>query len=118
LKFTQRVVEHAAKRGNSVIVGRGSPHFLRDRQDTLRVFLYAPKETKVQRLLTRGKTQNEAEQLADSVDQERGEFVQKYFRVKWPARNLYHAMINTAIGDAAVVHMIQELIKAVDTTQS
>src|ERR1700747_698194 len=29
LKFTQRVVEHAAKRGNSVIVGRGSQHFLK-----------------------------------------------------------------------------------------
>jgi len=116
LKFTQRVVEHAAKRGNSVIVGRGSQHFLRDRQDTLRVFLYAPKEAKVQRLLIRGKNQNEAEHLADSVDQERAEFIQKYFGVKWPARNLYHAMINTAIGDAAVVHMILELIKAVDTT--
>jgi cytidylate kinase len=116
LKFTQRVVEHAAKRGNSVIVGRGSQHFLRNRQDTLRVFLYAPKEAKVQRLLTRGKDQNEAEHLADSVDQERAEFIQKYFGVKWPARNLFHAMINTAIGDAAVVHMILELIKAVDTT--
>src|ERR1700688_3382519 len=71
LKFTERVVEHAAKRGNSVIVGRGSQYFLKNRQDTLRLFLYAPRENKVRRLLARGKSQNEAEQLADSVDQER-----------------------------------------------
>src|SRR5579862_8834104 len=58
LKFTQRVVEHAAKRGNSVIVGRGSQHFLRNRQDTLRLFLYAPKENKVRRLMARGKSQS------------------------------------------------------------
>src|SRR5580704_14374389 len=68
LKITERVIQHAAKTGNSVIVGRGSQHFLRDRQDTLRVFLYASKEAKVQRLLARGKSQSEAEQLVDSVD--------------------------------------------------
>ena len=54
LKITERVVQHAAKTGNSVIVGRGSQHFLRSRLDTLRVFLYAPREDKVRRLLARG----------------------------------------------------------------
>src|ERR1700681_3484862 len=65
LRIAERVVQHAAKRGNSVIVGRGSQHFLRDRQDTVRVFLYAPREDKVRRLIARGKTQVEAEQLVD-----------------------------------------------------
>src|SRR6266403_3450412 len=41
VRITESVVQHAAKRGNCVIVGRGSQHFLRDRQDTLRLFLYA-----------------------------------------------------------------------------
>jgi hypothetical protein len=77
LKFTERVVQHAAKAGNSVIVGRGSQHFLKDRPDTLRVFLYAPRDNKVRRLLARGKSQNEAEQRVDSVDQERADFIQR-----------------------------------------
>src|SRR5580704_16858952 len=68
LKFTERVVQHAAKAGNSVIVGRGSQHFLRDRADTLRVFLYAPREAKVRRLMARGKSEKEAQQLVDTVD--------------------------------------------------
>src|SRR5271169_5316908 len=55
LKITERVVQHAAKSGNAVIVGRGAQHFLRDRQDTLRLFLYAPREDKVGRLMARGK---------------------------------------------------------------
>ena len=114
LKFTERVVEHAAKRGNSVIVGRGSQYFLRDHADTLRVFLYAPKEDKVRRLLARGKSPKEAEQLADSVDQERADFIRKYFGVEWPHRTLYHAMINTAIGNEAVVRMILEFVKTLD----
>jgi cytidylate kinase len=115
LKITERVVQHAAKTGNSVIVGRGSQHFLRTRPDTLRVFLYAPREDKVRRLLARGKSQNEAQQLVDTVDRERADFIQKYFHVEWPDRAIYHSMINTAIGHQPVVQMILDLIKVIDT---
>jgi hypothetical protein len=106
MKTTQRVVQHAAEKGNSVIVGRGSQQFLKDRADTLRIFVYAAREEKVRRLLARGKTQGEAEQLVDTVDRERADFIQKYFHVEWPDRAIYHAMLNTAIGDDAVVRMI------------
>lgn len=111
LKFTEQVVQHAAKTGSSVIVGRGSQQFLRNRSDTLRVFLYAPRENKVRRLLARGKSEQEAQQLVDTVDRERIDFIQKYFHVEWPDRAVYHAMINTAIGDQAVMHMILDLMK-------
>lgn len=114
LKITERVVQHAAKSGESVIVGRGSQHFLRDRPDTLRVFLYATRENKVRRLLARGKSEKEAQQLVDTVDRERADFIQKYFRVEWPDRAIYHTMINTAIGDEAVVHLILDFMKTVD----
>src|ERR1700747_977480 len=43
LKITERVVQHVAKTGNCVIVGRGSQHFLRTRPDIARLFLYAPR---------------------------------------------------------------------------
>jgi cytidylate kinase len=114
LKFTERVVQQAAKTGNSVIVGRGSQHFLRNRPDTLRVFLYAPREDKVRRLLARGKSAREAEQLVDTVDRERIDFIQKYFNVEWPDRAVYHTLINTAIGDAAVVHIILDFMKTIE----
>ena len=116
LKFTERVVQHAAKTGNSVIVGRGSQQFLRNRQDTLRVFLYASREDKVGRLLARGKSEKEAEQLVDTVDRERADFIQKYFHVEWPDRAIYHTMINTAIGDEAVVYMILQVMRTLDAS--
>ena len=114
LKFTEQVVLDAAKTGNAVIVGRGSQQFLKNRQDTLRVFLYAPREDKVRRLLARGKSEKEAEQLVDTVDRERIDFIEKYFHVEWPDRSIYHTMINTAIGDEAVVRMILDLMKALE----
>src|SRR5215468_10179375 len=115
LRTTRRVVEHAAERGNCVIVGRGSQQFLKNRPDTLRVFLYAPREDKVRRLLARGKSEKEAEELVDSVDQERADFIQKYFHVEWPDRAIYHSMMNTSIGDEAVVNMILSLVQTYET---
>src|SRR5215467_4192513 len=71
LKITKRVVEHAATQGNCVIVGRGSQQFLKNRTDTLRIFLFAPKEDKIRRLVSRGKNEREAKDLVDTVDRER-----------------------------------------------
>jgi cytidylate kinase len=115
LKITERVVQHAAGKGNCVIVGRGSQLFLRDRPDTLRVFVYAPRDDKVRRLLSRGKSEKEAEESVDTVDRERAGFIEKYFHVAWPDRSVYHAMINTAIGDEAVVQMILNLMATFDS---
>ena len=106
LRIARRVVEHAVELGNCIIVGRGSQQFLKGRTDTLRIFLYAPRPDKVRRLIARGKGEREAEELVDTVDRERAHFIQKYFNIEWPDRAIYHAMMNTAIGDDAIVHMI------------
>lgn len=114
IRITERVVLQAASEGNCVIVGRGSQHFLRDRDDTFRVFLYAPREDKVRRLLSRGKTESEAQDLVDTVDRDRKDFIYKYFHLEWPNRPVYHAMFNTAAGDEAVVQAILNFMKIFD----
>jgi len=114
LKMTERVVQHAAGKGDSVIVGRGSQLFLKDRTDTFRVFLYASRDDKVRRLLARGKSEREAQELVDTVDRERAGFIEKYFNVAWPDRSVYHMMINTGVGDETVVQTILEFLKSLD----
>jgi cytidylate kinase len=106
VRISERVVMQAAEEGNCVIVGRGSQHFLQDRADTLRFFLYAPRGEKIRRLIAQGNRQQQAEFLVDSVDRERAAFIRTYFHVDWPNRQVYHAMINTAAGDEAVVRAI------------
>ena len=118
LKWTERVVQHAASKGNCVIVGRGSQLFLSGRADAFRVFLYAPTEDKVRRLLSRGKSEREARELVDTVDRERAGFIEKYFHVEWPDRSVYHVMINTSAGDEAVVQSIVSFMNAFDSKTS
>src|SRR5579863_3530144 len=115
LEFTEKVVQQAASAGNCVIVGRGSQLFLKNSRDAIRIFLYASREDKVKRLLARGKSEKDAQELVDTVDLERADFIEKYFKVEWPSRSVYHAMINTAIGDQAVVQTIVDLMKILES---
>jgi cytidylate kinase len=106
LRITEKVTLKAAEGGNCVIVGRGSQHFLRDRDDTLRVFLYAPAEAKVRRLVLEGMSEAEARDAVQTVDTERAAFIERYFHLRWPTPTTYHAMLNTTLGDDNVVDAI------------
>jgi hypothetical protein len=64
--------------------------------------------------LARGKSEKEAQELVDTVDVERADFIAKYFKVEWPSREVYHAMMNTAIGDDAVVRVILDFMQVAD----
>jgi len=114
LKYTEQVVRKVCTAGRAVIVGRGSQHFLRNQQDTCRVFLYAPREAKLGRLLAGGMSREDAEDLVDTVDRERADFIRRYFHVEWPDRAIYHAMFNTAVGDETVVQLILDLVRDLD----
>jgi cytidylate kinase len=106
MRITKRVVEQTCTTGKCVIVGRGSQHFLQNRPNTLRVFLYAPTEDKVRRLVAGGKSEQEARELVETVDRDRVDFIQKYFNVEWPARSVYHVMLNTSVGEENAVRSI------------
>ena len=105
-RLTQRLVKQAADEGNAVIVGRGGAFFLENRPEVFHVFIYAPYEDKVRRLIKRGTEPNEAARLVDTVDNDRADFIKKYFDKDWPDRHLYHLMINSRAGDEAVVRAI------------
>jgi cytidylate kinase len=106
VEFMQRVISGAASEGNSVIVGRGAPFLLRGRPDTFHVFVYAPLEEKIRRLLQAGKSEDEAVDEIARVDRQRVIFVRKYFGMEWPTRELYHMMLNSKVGDEVVIDTI------------
>jgi cytidylate kinase len=105
-RITERIVHAAAEEGNAVMVGRGAAFFLANRPDAFHVFLYAPYEDKVRRLIRSGTEPREAGRLVDTVDSDRADFIKKYFGKEWPCRRLYHLMINSRIGDEAVVRNV------------
>jgi cytidylate kinase len=108
------VIEDVASRGNCVIVGRGAPYILRNHSDAFHVFIYAPRDEKIRRIKTLGKTEKEAAQLVAEVDAERASFIRHYFGAEWPCRALYNAMINSKFGDEYVIEMILQHVDALE----
>jgi cytidylate kinase len=107
----EEICDNIAAEGRAVIVGRGSPFFLREREDTFRVFTYADRHEKIRRLVAAGKSREEVEELVDNVDRDRIAYIKHYFNADWPMRSLYHMMINTEIGDEKVIATILSAMK-------
>jgi cytidylate kinase-like protein len=105
-EVTQQVVTEVAEAGNCVIVGRGSAYYLGGRGDAFHVFVYAPFEDKVRRLVSTGKSREEASELAETVDRDRAAFIERTFQVQWPARHRFHLMVNSGLGEDVAVQTI------------
>src|ERR1700735_91015 len=93
-------VQTALSSGPSVIVGRGSQFFLRNRKDVFHVFLYASRDHKISRVISNGETQDKAIELVDTTDKSRAAFVRQYLKLNWPEPHLYHAAFNTGMGES------------------
>ena len=113
MAMMEEISAKIAKEGNAIVVGRGAPFFLRENPDAFHVFLYAPRAEKLRRLKEDGLSAGEAEEQVDSIDRERIAFVKHYFDAVWPTRSLYHIMINTAVGNDAVIKTILQTMDLV-----
>jgi len=106
----RKIIPEIAKAGNCVIVGRGSAYYLCSRHDAFHVFIYAPFDERVLRLQSTGKSEKEAEELAETVDRDRADFLKRYFNVEWPGRHCFHLMVNSGMGDEVAVEIILDAV--------
>src|SRR5579862_1354301 len=113
MHMMQDIMDRIGREGNSVIVGRGAPYFLREHPDAFHVFLYAPRAEKIRRTVADGHTEEEAEEMVGTIDRERMAYVKHYFNADWPTRSLYHVMLNTAVGNEPVINTILETMHLV-----
>lgn len=117
VSIVQQTIEQATEKKPCVIVGRGAPYFLRNRTDTFSVFLYASREIKYRRILKRVGNEKEAVHLVDTMDEDRRKFVKHYFGHEWPNRLLFHALLNTGVGDYITIETILGLLNAVNRSE-
>jgi len=113
-EVVQKLVHEIAGQGNAVIVGRGSAYYLGDRPDAFHAFVYAPFAERVRRLKSRRKSDAEARELAETVDRERADFIQRYFQVEWPERHRFHLMVNSGAGEEFAAEIILNSVATYD----
>jgi RimJ/RimL family protein N-acetyltransferase len=94
-QIMDEVVRDAAEDG-AVIVGHAAHLVLRDRPGVLRVFVQAPLEARVQRLMREtGLPPEEARRQAETYDRERVRFYQDAYHVNWFDLRVYDCLVDT-----------------------
>jgi len=105
----REAMERFAQEGDAVIVGRGGQMILRDWPTALHVFLYAPVDVRVRRLMERENiTEQQARQrITRSDERKRRYFRHMHQNANWRAIKYYHLAINTgAISPEAAAQLI------------
>ena len=96
VRFTEAVINEAVKHDNVVLVGRGAQAHLAQRENTLHVFIVAPREVRIQRAMERLKVdRKEAERTVDRLDGSRRQYVKTYYGRVWDDPNNYHLILNS-----------------------
>jgi cytidylate kinase len=93
----EQVLRNIADSGPGVIVGHGGAQVaLRRRADVLHVFIHAPMEQRIRRMMVwRGLSREEARRDVEETDKGRTDFFKVNYDVNWYDLRLYDLVVNT-----------------------
>ncbi|MDD6195359.1 AAA family ATPase [[Clostridium] aminophilum] len=96
----KKAIIERAKRGPCVIIGRCADYILRDREDVLRVFIYADYESRKRRALKEyGDLEENIDKMMREIDKKRRIHYENYTSQRWGDRDNYDLLLNTALLD-------------------
>lgn len=108
-----KVIRRIAENGSCVIVGRAADHILQDHRDVVRVFIYAPEEFRIARIMEQyGDDRAAAERNMRRSDEARGAYYRSMSGLEWGDRRNYDLLVNSAIGAGETAKIITEYIQA------
>ena len=91
------VIKEIANTGNGVIVGRCADYVLKDHPRLLRVFIYANKEDRINRIVSEyGQDPKNAESVLSKIDKGRANYHKFYTGSNWKNMENYDICINTS----------------------
>ena len=117
-----RIIKELAEEGPCVILGRSGDYVLRERDDVVSVFMYAPMEYR-EKYARHGRY----DQLKDMPDKELAERIRKvdkkraayynyYTQNRWGDAHNYDITLNAALGEDTCVELILAAVRAKERT--
>ena len=102
-----KVIRELADKGNCVILGRCADYFLRNRENCLKIYLHAPEDYRVKRIMkTENLSEEDARQKIRKMDRRRSDNYHYYTRRIWGHSGNYDLTLDTEIGAEAVQEII------------
>ena len=97
LALIQRIIYDLAKRGKTVIVGRGGQAILRDKEGVLHVRIVAPVAVRVERIVKNEKMSREdALKLIENKDKTTDEYLRRFYNIDCANPTIYDMVLNTS----------------------
>lgn len=108
-----KIIRKIAENGSCVIVGRAADHILKDYDDLVRVFVYAPTEYKIKRVMELyGDTREDAERNIRRSDDARAAYYHSISGNEWGSRKYYDILVDSSVGPEKTAEVILDYIKA------
>jgi len=108
-------IREFAEEGNCIIVGRCADYILRERDDVVNIFVYAPIENRVERKMLLSENEKSAAAIKKEIlatDKRREKYYNFYTGNRWGDSRNYHICIDTAkIGIDGAVEIIVDYIE-------
>ncbi len=97
LNASMRAIWKMEKEGPCVIIGRGADYFLKNQENALKVFVYAPLEERIQEVMRREElSEDKAKKMIAQIDKKRAAFYNFYTMKRWGAMESYDICLNSA----------------------
>ena len=95
----EKAIKKIAEQGSCVIIGRGADYILRDCEDLLRVFVYAPDDFRIERIMeVYGDSYDDAKKNIRRSDEARASYYKSVSGLEWGERQNYDLVVNSALG--------------------
>ncbi len=113
-----RIIKELAEEGPCVILGRSADYVLREQDNVLSVFMYAPMDYR-RKYALRGRV-DEAQKISDKdleelirkEDKKRAQYYNYYTQNRWGDAHNYDITLNAALGEDTCVQMILDAVRA------
>ena len=93
------VIETVAEEGPCIIVGRCGDYVLREKKNVLKVFIHAPKEERIRRIIEDYKEEiDNPYAYIDKVDKQRASYHNTFSDAQWGDHRNYHLMLDSSLG--------------------
>ena len=94
-----KAIKKIAEQGSCVIVGRAADYILKDHEDLFRVFVYAPDEFRIGRIMeVYGDSYDEAKKNIRRSDDARATYYKRVSGLTWGEKRNYDLMVNSSLG--------------------
>lgn len=107
-----RAINMIADKGSCVIVGRAADHVLRNRDNVVRIFIHAPKDYRVKKVMEMyGDTEQEGRKSIARSDAARGAYYKSISGHTWGDPHQYELSVDSSIGPEKTAELICDYIR-------